>query len=93
MTTTVVAQNIAFDTSTITLAADVVSTLTLDNRDAGVQHNIAIYADSSMAEELFNGELITGPTTVDYSIPALPAGEYYFACIVHPNMNGMVVVQ
>jgi len=93
VTTTVVAQNIAFDTSTITLAADTEQVVTLDNRDAGVQHNIAIYTDASMTEELFNGELITGPTTVDYTIPPLPAGEYYFVCIVHPNMNGTVVVQ
>jgi plastocyanin len=93
VTTTVVAQNIAFDTDTITLAADAESTITFDNRDAGVQHNIAIYSDSSMAEELFNGELITGPTTTEYTIPPLPAGEYYFVCIVHPNMNGTVVVQ
>jgi len=90
---TVVAQNIAFDTSTITLAADVENTITLDNRDAGVQHNVAIYTDSSMTEQLFNGDLVTGPATVDYTIPPLPAGEYYFVCIVHPNMNGGVVVE
>jgi len=80
---TVVAENIAFDTSSISLAADVETTITLDNRDAGIQHNIAIYTDSSLSEELFNGELVTGPTTVDYTIPPLPAGEYYFVCIVH----------
>ena len=90
---TVVAQNIAFDTSTITLTADVENTITLDNRDAGVPHNIAIYTDPNMSEELFNGELITGPSTVEYTIPPLPAGEYYFVCIVHPNMNGTVIVQ
>ena len=89
---TVVAENIAFDTSSISLAADVETTITLDNRDAGIQHNIAIYTDSALSEELFNGELVTGPTTVDYTIPPLPAGEYYFVCIVHPNMNGTVVV-
>jgi plastocyanin len=89
---TVVAQDIAFDTSTIELPADEPSTITLDNRDAGVQHNIAIYTDSSLSTELFNGELITGPATVEYQIPPLAPGEYYFLCIVHPNMNGTVVV-
>jgi plastocyanin len=29
---------------------------------------------------------------VDYEIPPLPPGEYYFLCIVHPDMNGTVVV-
>ena len=88
---TVAAQNVAFDTSTIRLEP-VPTTITFENRDAGVQHNIAIYSDSSLADELFNGELVTGPTTVDYAVPALPPGEHYFECNVHPNMNGSVVV-
>jgi plastocyanin len=88
---TVVAQNIAFDTSTIELEP-VPTTITFENRDAGVQHNIAIYSDSSLADELFNGELVTGPTTIQYDVPALPPGELYFQCVVHPNMNGTVVV-
>src|SRR5262245_48824780 len=57
---TVVAQNIAFDTATIMLEP-VPTTITFENRDAGVQHNIAIYSDSSLSDELFNGELVTGP--------------------------------
>jgi plastocyanin len=88
---TVAAQNVAFDTSTIRLQP-VPTTITFENRDAGVQHNIAIYSDSSLADELFNGELVTGPTTVDYAVPALSPGEHYFQCDVHPNMNGSVVV-
>ena len=57
-----------------------------------MQHNIAIYSDSSLADELFNGELITGPATAEYAVPALPPGEHYFQCNVHPNMSGTVVV-
>ena len=88
---TVAAQNIAFDTSTIRLEP-VPTTITFENRDAGVQHNIAIYSDSSLADDLFTGELVTGPTTVDYAVPALAPGEHYFQCDVHPNMSGSVVV-
>lgn len=88
---TVIAQDIAFDTSTIELPP-VPTTITFDNRDAGVQHNIAIYSDGSLAEELFNGELVTGPTTIQYEVPALPPGDLYFQCVVHPNMSGTVVV-
>lgn len=88
---TVVAQSLAFDTATIELEP-VPTTITFENRDAGVQHNIAIYGDSSLADELFNGELITGPATAEYAIPALPPGEHYFQCNVHPNMSGTVVV-
>jgi plastocyanin len=89
---TVVAANLAFDTDTIDLPADVETTITLDNQDAGTQHNIGIYADDSLDEELFKGELATGPVSVNYAIPPLPAGEYYFQCDVHPSMSGTVVV-
>ena len=88
---TVVAQSLAFDTATIELEP-VPTTITFENRDAGVQHNIAIYSDSSLGDELFNGELITGPATAEYAVPALPPGEHYFQCNVHPNMSGIVVV-
>jgi plastocyanin len=90
---TVTALGIAFDTSTIELPPDAQSTITFENQDAAIQHNIAIYADDTLAVELFNGQIITGPDTIDYSIPALPAGEYYFICVVHPTqMTGTVVV-
>jgi plastocyanin len=87
----VAAMNLAFDTDTIELPADVPTTITLDNQEP-IPHNISIYTDDSLQEMLFQGEIITGPATIDYSIPALPAGEYYFQCDVHPNMNGRVVV-
>ena len=94
---TVTAQNLAFDTSTITLAAGQGNTITFSNQDAGVQHNIAIYtanpADDPNAKPLFQGDLVTGPATVDYEVPPLDAGQYYFFCVVHPTMNGSVVVQ
>lgn len=89
---TVVAANIAFDTDTIELPADAPTTLTFDNQDAGTPHNIAIYTDESLGESLFVGEIATGPVSVVYDIPPLPAGEYYFHCDVHPNMSGAVVV-
>jgi plastocyanin len=88
---TVTAQNVAFDTSTIELPADTESTITFDNQDT-VQHNIAIYTDDTLAENLFRGDLITGPETIDYPIPPLEAGEYYFQCDAHPTMSGTVVV-
>lgn len=89
---TVVAQGVAFDTSKIELPPGESTTITFENRDAGTQHNIAIYTNSSLEQELFNGELITGPGTVTYRIPPLQPGDYYFQCIVHPPMNGTVVV-
>jgi plastocyanin len=92
-TTTVVASDLAFDTDTIQLPADTTTTLTLDNRDDGIPHNVAIYTDESLGESLFVGDLVTGPASADYEIPAIPAGEYYFHCDVHPDMSGTVVVE
>jgi plastocyanin len=89
---TVAALNVAFDTDTIELPADTPSTITFDNQDPGIQHNISIYSDADLGETLFQGDLITGPDTIEYAIPALPVGEDYFQCDVHPNMNGTVVV-
>jgi len=91
--TTVVASDLSFDTDTIQLPADTPTTLTFDNRDDGIPHNIAIYADESLGESLFVGDLVTGPASADYEIPAIPAGEYYFHCDVHPDMSGTVVVE
>ncbi len=89
---TVTAQNISFDTDTIDLPANTAVTLTFQNEDAGVQHNISIYEDDSRAKSLFKGALVTGIATAQYQIPPLPPGTYYFQCDVHPNMNGTVVV-
>ena len=88
---TVVAQGIAFDTSTIELPPSTPTTITFENRDPD-QHNIAIYTDDSLSEELFNGEIVAGPTTVEYSVPPIDPGSYYFLCIVHPTMNGSVEI-
>ena len=85
------AQNIAYDTATLTAPAGKAFTLAFDNKDAGTPHNVAI-KDSSGAE-LFKGEIITGPKSVVYDVPALPAGTYTFVCSVHPNMTGTITAK
>ena len=87
---TVTAASLAFDTSEIVLPADKPSTITFRNQDAGVQHNISIYSDPNLGQQLFQGELVTGPGQADYPIPPIPTGTYYFQCDVHPTMNGTV---
>jgi plastocyanin len=92
-TSAVVAEGITFDTAEIRLPADQAVTLTFQNNDAGIQHNIAIFpSESDLQDPLFRGEIITGPDSIDYQIPALQPGTYYFHCDIHPNMNGTVIV-
>ena len=85
---TVVAQDLAFDTDLIVLPPDLESTITLDNEDAGTEHNIAIYTDESASEAIFQGQPFPGVATETYTVPAVAPGEYYFHCDVHPDMHG-----
>src|SRR6266511_3527591 len=89
---TIMAQGLAFSTPEIALPPDAPSTIHFEDKDAGVSHNIAIYTDSSLGTNLFKGQIITGPASIDYSIPALKPGTYYFHCEVHPTMHGSVTV-
>ncbi|MHB8958559.1 MAG: c-type cytochrome [Candidatus Limnocylindrales bacterium] len=85
------ALNVAFDKTQLAAPADTPFTIHLDNQDQGIPHNVVI-RDAS-GNEVFNGPLVTGPGTADYSIKALPAGQYTFLCIVHPQqMNGTLKV-
>ncbi|MEO8475606.1 MAG: cupredoxin domain-containing protein [Actinomycetota bacterium] len=89
---TLVAEGIAFDTDKLQFQADAETVLTFDNRDADIPHNMAIYKTPEDTSPLFLGELITGPATAKYTIPALAAGKYYFHCEIHPSMEGTIRV-
>jgi len=85
------AQGIQFDASEIDLPAGTPATIHFENRDP-VPHNVAIFTDDSLANVLFRGDLVTGPDVIDYPIPPLEPGTYYFHCDIHPSMNGTVGV-
>ena len=88
---TVTAQNIAFTTTTVTAPAGAAFTLSFDNEDAGIPHDVQI-KDASGAE-VFKTDVFPGVAKRDYPVPALKAGSYPFACTVHPNMTGTLTVQ
>ncbi len=90
--TAVSAANVAFSTDTIELQAKTEETIPFTNDDSA-EHNISIYEDDSAQKDLFKGEIIPGGQQTTYTVPALPKGEYYFQCDVHPGMNGTVTVQ
>ncbi len=94
VTINLVASGIAFDRSRITVPAGSQVTINFDNRDAGIPHNFALYADSTASAPIFKGEIITGPamTTYYFTAPAR-SGTYYFQCDVHPAlMSGQFLV-
>jgi plastocyanin len=88
----VVAKGIAFDTNCLVAVAGKPFELNFDNQDSGIQHNVAIYTDSTAADNLFRGDITTGVATTTYKVGALDAGTYYFQCDIHPTMNGQFVV-
>jgi plastocyanin len=88
---TVTAVDMAFAPGTVTVSAGDTVTIALVNEDA-MPHNIAIYADSSKSEKLFEGEMVTDGTVV-YEVSDLAPGEYFFDCSLHPNMTGTLVVE
>jgi len=82
---------VSFDRSELVVPAGRPFELIFTNNDEGVPHNVEIDESSARDTVLFEGEIITGVATVTYQVPALEEGNYYFVCVVHPNMNGTVI--
>lgn len=89
----ITAQNIAFDTQSLTAPANTPITITFTNNDQGVPHNVSIHKESPTGAEVWKGDIVTGPATATYNVPPLPAGTYGFVCSVHPNMTGTLTVK
>lgn len=85
------AEAMAFDAACITVPANQAFTIHFSNRD-DVQHNVAIYESAAKATEFLLGDVIDAGDTIDYEVEALPAGDYFFDCTVHPVMNGPLFV-
>jgi plastocyanin len=79
---TVVVKDVDFDADCYSAPPNTALTITFTNQDAGVQHNLVIRRGED--RNLFEGDLVTGVTTVRYEVPPLAAGEYHFFCVIHP---------
>jgi plastocyanin len=84
------AADMAFDVATIEAPAGEAFTITFTNNDS-VPHNIAVYTEEG-GDAIVQGEVINGGETVEVEVPAQEAGDYYFQCDVHPEMNGTLAV-
>lgn len=86
------AADLEFSTDELTLPADTETTIMLDNQDA-FPHNFSLYENDTLSEDFFVGSNVEAGATIDYEIPALAAGAYYFRCDLHPSMEGRVIVE
>jgi plastocyanin len=90
---TLSADNLEFSAPCMVADAGEAFTIRFTNNESQ-PHNVALYQDSSKANEIFRGDTITVPgESLDYPVEALDAGQYYFDCTVHPaEMNGTLYV-
>jgi hypothetical protein len=84
------ALGVEFDRDRLDAPANAAFTLVFENREA-IDHNVAIYADSSLQDRRFEGVIFRGPATHWYQVPALAPGTYFFRCDLHPSMDGELV--
>jgi plastocyanin len=89
---TVVAKTISFDLNEIVLKANSPITLTLDNQDPGIPHNLAILT-SETGNKIFGEAPFNGPAKETWTFTSPAPGTYFFHCEVHPNMKGTVIVR
>jgi plastocyanin len=88
----IVADQLKFNVKDLQVPAGKPFTMTFENKDT-VPHNVAIYTNAQLTTPLFQGEIFSGPKTVTYNVTPIPAGQHYFVCNVHPNMNGTVTAK
>lgn len=84
-TLSIAAKDVQFDTTCLAVSAGTPSTITFDNNDAGIPHNVAIYRDKTASVAVLRGAIVTGVVRTTYHVPALQSGTYLFRCDVHPN--------
>jgi plastocyanin len=76
----------------LTVESGVPIDLEFDNEDPATGHNVQIFdGPDDTATSLVDGPVITGPDKTTYPVPALPDGEYFFHCKIHPTtMTGTI---
>lgn len=80
---------LAFEPGELTLPAGTPLRIVLHNDDEGIPHNVRVF----QGEQAFGtSPTVTGPDRTEVRFGPLPASRYQFACEVHPNMIGTLIV-
>ena len=87
MSLTFRAANLAFDKTSVRVPAGATVTATLQNDDAGIDHNLAFSLPG-----LAHGETCKGSCVRTQTFKASAAGSYYFLCTLH-DMAGTFIVE
>jgi plastocyanin len=90
VTATIVAKDIAWAPTTLSLPADVDVTLVMDNQDDGVPHDLKVLRPGGGL--VAKTAVVLGPTRVELHLGTLTSGTYAFTCEVHPGMDGTIRV-
>jgi plastocyanin len=83
-----------FQPTTLEATANTPFTIHFDNQDNQASHNVQLKGPSGDVTLGGDTAFFTGPGTRDYAVPALPAGDYAYTCVVHPStMKGTLTVK
>ena len=88
-TLTIQARDLAFIPDIATAPAGTSFRVILDNQDVGIPHNIHVFQGDA---DFGSTATVEGPGLVALVVPALTPGRYQFACTIHPDMIGTIVV-
>jgi plastocyanin len=88
-TATLEAVNIQFEPDTLTLPAGQPLRIVLDNRDAGVPHDVHVFQGDT---DIATSPVVTGPGQTEVRFGPLAPDRYTFQCTIHPDMIGTVIV-
>jgi plastocyanin len=87
---TIVASGVKFDKATLEIPSDTEVTVILDNQDAGVIHDFAVWESEEAATsgdqsaKIATTNPVTGVAEDDVTFTAPDPGTYYFNCTYHP---------
>jgi plastocyanin len=89
-----VAKNVSFDQSQLTVKAGKPFVIQFSNEDVGTYHNVGVYTAQTGGSPVADGQPVKGAKRINYTFTAPTSpGTYAFRCDFHANMVGTLTVQ